>query len=60
MRKLGWIDFNAGAVADGSKTIDEAAQDLLELVLDVASGGQTKAEEKGYREIAIFKGGVTL
>ena len=26
----------------------------------VASGVQTKAEEKGYREIAIFKGDITL
>jgi altronate hydrolase len=59
-KKAGWIDFNAGVVADGSKTIGEAAQDLVEQVLQVASGKQTKAEEKGYREIAIFKGGITL
>ena len=59
-KKSAWIDFNAGVVADGSKTIGEAAQDLVEQVLQVASGKQTKAEEKGYREIAIFKGGITL
>ena len=60
VKKSTWIDFNAGVVADGSRTIAEAAQDLLEQVLQVASGKQTKSEEKGYREIAIFKGGVTL
>ena len=60
IKKSTWIDFNAGTVADGSKTIGEAAQELLEYVLQVASGKQTKAEEKGYREIAVFKGGVTL
>ncbi len=59
-KKSGWIDFNAGVVADGTRTLDEAAQDLMALVLEVASGKQTKTEEKGFREISIFKGGVTL
>ena len=30
------------------------------LVLEVASGKKTKAEEKGFREISIFKDGVML
>ncbi len=55
-----WIDFNAGVVADGTRTLDEAAQDLMELVLATASGKQTWAEKKGYREISIFKDGVVL
>lgn len=59
-KKAGWIDFNAGVVADGIATIDEAAQDLLEQVLAAASGQQTKAEQHGYREISIFKEGVML
>ena len=59
-KKQGWIDFNAGVVADGTRTLDEAARDLMALVLEVASGRQTKTEEKGYREISIFKDGVTL
>lgn len=59
-KKSQWIDFNAGVVADGVKTISETAQELMDHVLSVASGAQTKAEEKGYRQIAIFKGGVTL
>ncbi len=58
--KSGWIDFNAGVVADGVKTLDECAQDLMALVLEVASGKKTKAEEKGFREISIFKDGVVL
>ncbi len=58
--KSGWIDFNAGVVADGTRTLDEAAQDLMALVLEVASGKKTKAEEKGFREISIFKDGVVL
>ena len=60
MKKSGWIDFNAGVVADGSRTLDEATEDLMDLVLQVASGRQTKTEEKGFREISIFKDGVVL
>ncbi len=59
-KKATWIDFNAGVVADGERTIDEAARDLMDLVLEVASGKQTRAEEKGFREISIFKDGVVL
>ena len=59
-KKSGWIDFNAGVVADGIKTLDDAAKDLMALVLEVASGKQTKTEEKGFREISIFKDGVVL
>ena len=59
-KKSNWIDFNAGVVADGERTLDEAAEDLMQLVLEVASGKQTRAEEKGFREISIFKDGVVL
>lgn len=59
-QKANWIDFNAGVVADGVQTIHETAEDLMALVLKVASGEQTKTEKKGYRDISIFKDGVTL
>ena len=59
-KKSGWIDFNAGVVADGISTLDDAAKDLMALVLETASGRQTKTEEKGFREISIFKDGVVL
>ena len=59
-KKKTWIDFNAGVVADGTRTIDEAAEDLMDLILKTASGKPTKTEQKGFREIAIFKEGVTL
>lgn len=58
-RKQGWIDFNAGSVADG-ETVEDAAKRLLALVIETAGGRQTKTEEKGFREISIFKDGVTL
>ncbi len=59
-KKACWIDFNAGTVADGSRTLEGAAEDLMAMVLDVASGAQTKAEQRGFREISIFKDGVVL
>ena len=58
-KKSGWIDFDAGPVADG-EPIDEAAERLFGLVLRTAGGERTKSEKMGFREIAIFKDGVTL
>lgn len=47
-------------MADGSATLDETAARLMDAVLETASGKRVKAEERGFREISIFKGGVTL
>jgi altronate hydrolase len=57
-RKPGWIDFDAGDVLD--RGLDPAAEDLLKLVCEVASGSETAAERNDEREIAIWKRGVTL
>lgn len=59
-RKGGWIDLNAGVVADGTASIDETADALTELVLEIASGKKSRQEINGYRDIAILKDGVTL
>lgn len=58
-KKANWIDFNAGPIAD-DKTIDDLAELLFKLVIDVASGKQVKSEIAGYHDMAIFKTGVTL
>ena len=58
--KKNWIDFNAGTVAEGKETLDEAGDRLLDYVLSIASGEETLSEQHGCREIAIFKDGVTL
>ena len=58
-RKSSWIDFDASPVLDG-KPMAELTEELLTLVLEVASGKTAKNEENGYSEIAIFKEGVTL
>lgn len=58
-RKPGWIDFDAGVVLSG-QSMDQAADVLMDLVIETASGKTTKAELNGEREIAIWKQGVTL
>lgn len=58
-RKKGWIDFNAGTVAEGEE-IHITARRLLDYVVRVASGEKTCSEEKNFREISIFKDGVVL
>ncbi len=59
-KKSLWMDFNAGVVADGLQSIDENGMHLMDFVLEIASGKQTKTEQKGFREISIFKDGVVL
>ena len=59
-KKHGWIDFNAGTVAEGIEDLDQAGERLLDYVIEVASGRKTNTEERGYREISIFKDGVVL
>jgi altronate hydrolase len=60
-RKIGWIDFNAGSFADGSTSMDQLGEELFQLVLNVASGRvRTRTELNGFREISIWKDGVTL
>lgn len=45
---------------DGDEFCQMPVADLLALVLEVASGKKTRTEEKGFREISIFKDGVVL
>jgi len=60
VKKENWIDFDAGRILDGTP-MSEAADELLEYIIRLASGElEAKNETNGYREIAIFKNGVTL
>ena len=58
-KKHEWIDFDAARLLD--EPGDRVRDSLLELICDICSGRkQTKNEQNCYREIAIFKDGVTL
>ena len=58
--KSNWIDFNAGRIVTDDLPLEDAAKELFQLVLDVASGKKVKAEIAGFHDLAIFKQGVTL
>jgi len=58
-KKSNWIDFDAGRLLKG-ESMETLTDELLDYVIKVASGQKCKAEEMGFREIAIFKDGVTL
>jgi altronate hydrolase len=60
-QKPHWIDFDAGPLIEGAADMQTLADQLFAQVLDVASGGTLANNEKhGYREIAVWKEGVTL
>lgn len=60
-KKPHWIDFDAGRLLTGERAMGDLEEELLALVVRAASGEQMANNEKrGYREIAIWKGGVTL
>ena len=58
-RKQNWIDFSAGQLIEG-RTMQELVPEFIDKVLAVASGEQARNEANDYREISIFKNGVTL
>lgn len=58
-RKSNWIDFNAGELIE-SNDFENMTEEIFKLLIDIASGRQTKNEQNGYREISIFKDGVIM
>ena len=59
-KKRRWIDFNAGSLVE-NETMETLSRRFMDFVVDVASGKRRALnEQKGYREIAILKKGVTL
>lgn len=58
-RKPGWIDFNAGTLLEG-QSMEDVCEAFIAFILDTANGKSALNEKKNYREIAIFKTGVTL
>ena len=58
-RKPQWVDFNAGKLVEGT-SMEELLGEFIDKIIAVANGEKTRNEENGYREISIFKNGVTL
>ena len=57
--KPNWIDFNAGELLEGVE-MKALLRKFIEMIIKVASGDLVRNEINGYREISIFKNGVTL
>lgn len=55
------IDVNAGTVIEGSKTIEQVGEEILDFIIDVASGKRkTKATELDQNDFIPWKRGVSL
>ena len=57
--KQNWIDFNAGELMEGVDMLT-LRNIFIDKIIATANGEKVKNEINGYREIAIFKNGVTL
>lgn len=54
-----WIDFNAGSLIEDVE-LEDMLEDFIDYILEVASGEWVNNEKNQFRELAIFKTGVTL
>ena len=59
INKPGWIDFNAGSLIEGDG-MDHLSKRFIDYIIEVINGRPVNNEIKNYREISIFKTGVTL
>ncbi len=58
-RKKNWMDFDAGRLLTGM-SLDEMSEEFFKYILEVANGKEVRNEKNGYKEIAVFKTGITL
>jgi len=50
----GDMDFDASRILSGELSMEEAAQELLEMIVHVASGAPSKSETLGHREYFVM------
>ena len=58
-KKPHWIDFDAGVLIKGTE-MSVLLEKFVDTLVEIANGRQTRNEENDFRELAIFKSGVTL
>ncbi|TNH01840.1 altronate dehydratase [Testudinibacter sp. TR-2022] len=58
-KKKHWIDFNAGQLLE-EVSMMQMLQNFIDLLVNTVNGQPTKNEINDFRELAIFKSGVTL
>ncbi len=59
-RMTGNMDINAGAIADGEKSVQQIGREIFDLVLAVASGRRTCAELLGHKEFVPWRIGPVM
>ncbi|WP_392560742.1 UxaA family hydrolase [Orbus mooreae] len=57
-KKQTWIDFNAGQLVEGTPML-ELLKQFIDLIVNIANGQTSCNENNDFRELAIFKNGVT-
>lgn len=57
--KNNWIDFNAGQLLEG-RSMQAVLDDFIQKIVTTSNGEKLRHEEHGFKELAIFKSGVTL
>lgn len=58
-KKPHWIDFDAGRLIHGLPMAEMLTQ-FVDLIVEIANGKPARNETNDFRELAIFKSGVTL
>ncbi len=59
-RMMGNMDVNAGRISDGEASVEDIGREIFNLLLRVASGEKTRAEELGHHEFAPWRIGPVL
>ena len=54
------MDINAGKIADGKASLADIGQEIFDILLRVASGEKTRAEQLGHHEFAPWRIGPVL
>jgi altronate hydrolase len=54
------MDVNAGAIADGEKSVQQVGREIFDLILEAASGRRTCAERMGHKEFVPWRIGPVM
>ncbi len=59
-KKRRWIDFNTGRLVTEDISMHDLVEEFIDYIVKVANGEATNNEKNNFKELAIFKSGVTL
>lgn len=59
-KKPKWIDFNAGRLVTDNISMENLTEEFIDYMVKVINGEKVNNEKNDFKEIAIFKSGVTL